>query len=103
MGIGAALLISTIATGASVIQQEQARKQAKKESRRAAARQSSILGELEERERQGELSAARIAQRRRQRAQAAGAITQGRRGTILTGPLGIPGTTEGGEKTLLGL
>lgn len=44
--------------------------------------------------------AKRVSDRKRQVAGAAGA--QGRSGTILTGPLGLTGSTTSGRKTLLG-
>jgi hypothetical protein len=51
-------------------------------------------------ESQANAIAVRDAARNRQRAMAAGA--QGRRSTMLTGPLGVAGDASGERKTLLG-
>jgi hypothetical protein len=87
----------------------QRRSQAEESARQAAA-QNALLAEARQRQVDegilGISTASQAEARRRQRSKAA--LAQGRRSTILTGPLGIPGSGFGmsgsnfGGKTLLG-
>lgn len=108
-GIGAA--IAAAGTTYSIVESENSKGRAREESEKAIAAQNAAAKKLEDdeaaRRKEEELAlsaegdkSAQQAARKRQKALQAGA--QGRRDTILTGPLGLPGQAETANKTLLG-
>jgi hypothetical protein len=102
--ISTAIIISAIVgAGTQAVGARQAEREAEKAGKRQAAETQRLTAEIAQRgaaeEEQATAEAARATARQRQRALAAG----GRRGTLLTGPLGITEGFETGPKTLLGL
>lgn len=107
-----ALAVAAAGTGYSIYSAEEAKSKAEREANEQEKRQEKILADqkaqreqikADEAELQDSLTqeAERDTQKARQRSLAAGA--QGRGSTILTSPLGVPGSANTAGKTLLGL
>jgi Flp pilus assembly protein TadB len=101
----AVLAATAVAAGGTAYQMSEsskARKEARDATSRQERRQLQLEAEARTRAEQEEAQMGQSKAKARQKALAAGAT--GRRDTILTGPLGVPGAdTSGGGKTLLGV
>lgn len=102
LGLEVAIAGALLGTGLQAYQARRQEKAAEKAQKRQFEEQSRLEQEYRGRlaARDEDQTSAAAAARDRQRAAAAGAT--GRRSTILTSPLGLPGEPETGRKTLLG-
>lgn len=101
----AALAVAGAGTGYQIASAEEAKERAAAQQKETAEKTKNALTEEENRRKEEEFKTAQVQLRdeakKRQRALSAG--SQGRAGTILTGPLGVPQAQKTGGKTLLGV